>query len=210
MDRDGTINEEIGYLSSPDHLALIPGAAAAIRALNERGIATCVISNQSGVARGYFPEAALGPIHEALRAALGREGARIDRIYYCPHHPVDGIPPYNVSCDCRKPATGMLRQGARECNADLRRSFTVGDRIVDIQAGKAAGTSTILVLTGYGGESVRECAAAGVVPDLIVDDLAAAVAHILKQLDGPGGAPRDQQSGGGTRHRQSASKGDTR
>jgi D-glycero-D-manno-heptose 1,7-bisphosphate phosphatase len=197
MDRDGTINEEIGYLRSPEQLSLIPGAARAIRAFNEQGLVTCVISNQSGVARGFFPESALGPIHQALTEKLAREGARVDRIYYCPHHPVDGIPPYRVTCDCRKPLTGMLVRGVKECGIDLRRSYTVGDRIVDVQAGRAAGTKTILVLTGYGMETVTECEAAGVVPDLTVRDLTEAAAFILQDMglagtertDGAPGAP---------------------
>ena len=189
MDRDGTINEEIGYLRSPEQLSLIPGAAGAIRSFNERGLVTCVISNQSGVARGFFPESALGPIHQALADQLARERARVDRIYYCPHHPVDGVPPYRVTCECRKPSPGMLLRGARECGVDLRRSYTVGDRIVDVQAGRAAGTKAILVLTGYGKETVGECQAAGLVPDLTVRDLAEAAAFILRDL-GRAGAER--------------------
>ena len=182
LDRDGTINEEVGYLRSPEQLVLIPGAAEAIGDLNARGIATCVISNQSGVARGMFPEEALGPIHSALEELLRTRGARIDRIFYCPHHPREGVPPYNVACNCRKPSPGMLLRGARELDADLSRSFTIGDRIVDVQAGKAAGTTTVLVLTGYGRESVKECQAAGVVPDVIVPDLREAAARILAAL----------------------------
>jgi D-glycero-D-manno-heptose 1,7-bisphosphate phosphatase len=180
LDRDGTINEEIGFLKSPDELALIPGAAASIRTLNQRGYATCVISNQSGVARGIVAEEDLVRIHARMHEQLRSEGAHIDRIYYCPHHPREGLPPYNVNCTCRKPLPGMLLQGARELDIDLARSFTVGDRIVDVQAGHAAGTRALLVLTGYGRETVEECRRAGVLPDAIVPNLAAATEYILQ------------------------------
>lgn len=186
LDRDGTINEEVGYLRSPEQLVLIPGAAETIRKFNDCGFGTCVISNQSGVARGMFPEEALAPIHSTLEEMLRLRGARIDRIFYCPHHPQEGVPPYNIACDCRKPLPGMLLRGARELGADLSRSFTIGDRIVDVQAGKAAGTTTMLVLTGYGKESVKECQAAGVVPDVIVSDLEEAATRIFTALSSRG------------------------
>ena len=182
LDRDGTINEEVDFLRSPDQLRLIPGAAAAIRALNDRGIITCVISNQSGVARGFLTEEDLVPIHAELHRELGRAGARVDRIYYCPHHPTEGIAPYRTACECRKPAPGMVLQGARELGLDPRRSFVVGDRIVDVQAGKAVGARTILVLTGYGARSVEECRAAGVQPDHVAPSLSGAVDFILASL----------------------------
>jgi D-glycero-D-manno-heptose 1,7-bisphosphate phosphatase len=184
LDRDGTINEEIEFLRTPDELRLIPGAGAAIRSLNERHLVTCVISNQSGVARGFLTEADLLPIHERLEKELGRDHAWLDRIYYCPHHPTEGKPPYNIACDCRKPKTGMLRKGAEELGLDLRRSFVVGDRIVDVQAGQAVGATTILVLTGYGKTAAEECAEKGVRPDLTAGSIVEAVHFILSRIDG--------------------------
>jgi D-glycero-D-manno-heptose 1,7-bisphosphate phosphatase len=184
LDRDGTINEEVDFLRRPEELQLIPGAAGAVRMLNERGLLTCVISNQSGVARGLLSERDLGPIHDALKAMLAREDARVDRIYYCPHHPTAGQPPYGIDCACRKPNPGMLHRGERELGIDLQRSFVVGDRIVDIQAGKAVGAATLLVLTGYGAASAGECAAAGVTPDAIVPSLREAADVIIHMLDG--------------------------
>jgi D-glycero-D-manno-heptose 1,7-bisphosphate phosphatase len=184
LDRDGTINEEVEFLRRPEELQLIPGAAGAVRMLNERGLLTCVISNQSGVARGLFSERDLDPIHDALRAMLARENARVDRIYYCPHHPTEGQPPYRIDCACRKPSPGMLHRGEHELGIDLHRSFVVGDRIVDIQAGKAVGAVTLLVLTGYGTASACECAAAGVTPDAIVPSLREAADVIIHMLDG--------------------------
>ncbi len=184
LDRDGTLNEEVEFLRTPGELVLIPGAAAAVRALNDLGIATCVISNQSGVARGFLSEADLVPIHNELQRRLGLEGARLDRIYYCPHHPEAGLPPYNIVCDCRKPATGMLTRGERELGLDLSRSFVVGDRLVDIRAGKAVGAGTVLVLTGYGKTAVEECERENVHPDHIAPSLPGAVDFIIHTLEG--------------------------
>jgi D-glycero-D-manno-heptose 1,7-bisphosphate phosphatase len=184
LDRDGTINEELNFIRTPEELILIPGAADAIRALNQRGVVTCVISNQSGVARGFLTEEDLVPIHARLEAELDRAGARVDRISYCPHHPTEGLPPYNAVCRCRKPATGMLDDAAEALNIDLRHSFVVGDRLTDVQAGKSAGAMGILVLTGYGRQALSELQTHGdVQPDLIVDDLSAAVNSITQIID---------------------------
>ena len=100
FDRDGTLNEEVEFLSRPGQLVLIPGAARAVRAVNDSGMICCIISNQSGIARGIFAEADLVPVHAKLERELAREGARIDRIYYCPHHPTAGLSPYNIVCEC--------------------------------------------------------------------------------------------------------------
>lgn len=181
LDRDGTINEEVDFLRTPDQLRLIPGAGRAIRALNDRGILTCIISNQSGIARGFLTEEDLIPIHARLVSELGKTGAVIDRISYCPHHPTEGKPPYNVRCGCRKPATGMLTDAAKALGIDLTRSYVVGDRIVDVQVGHAVGARTILVLTGYGTHSVAECRDAGVVPNAVVPSLVEAIDFILEK-----------------------------
>ncbi|MBP1653621.1 MAG: family hydrolase [Bacteroidetes bacterium] len=183
LDRDGTINEEVDFVRTPEELVLIPGAAAAIRRLNQAGFVTCVISNQSGVARGFYTEGDLTGIHRKLESDLAADGGRIDRIYYCPHHPTKGIPPYDVVCECRKPAPGMLLRGSRELDIDLSRSFVVGDRDVDIQVGKAVGARAILVLTGYGRRTREEIAGTGIVPDLVAADLPEAVTHILQEHD---------------------------
>lgn len=183
LDRDGTVNEEVEFLRKPEQLRLIEGAGSALRALNEHGIFTCIISNQSGVARGFLTEGDLIPIHAKLEKELGRAHAKVDRIYYCPHHPTEGKPPYNIICECRKPATGMLVRGAQELRIDLDQSFVVGDRIVDVQAGKAVGATTILVLTGYGTTSVDECRRENVQPDLVVPSIVDAVEFILQKAN---------------------------
>ncbi|MEW6511387.1 MAG: HAD family hydrolase [Bacteroidota bacterium] len=179
FDRDGTLNEEVEFLSRPEQLRLIPGAAGAVRSINAGGFHACIISNQSGVARGIFSEADLVPIHAKLMQDLGREGARIDRIYYCPHHPIAGLPPYNVECDCRKPRPGMLRRAAEEFGLDLERSYVVGDRIVDVQAAQAAGAQGILVLTGWGTIARDECRQASVTPHFTAASIVEAVEFIL-------------------------------
>jgi len=184
FDRDGTLNEDVGYLRTPEELRLLPGAADAVRRLNERGILACVISNQSGVARGLYTEADLAAIHKRMEADLAGGGAHLDRIYYCPHHPTEGRPPYNIDCSCRKPRTGMLQQAAREFAVDLHRSFVVGDKALDIEAGRAAGTRSILVLTGYGQTAARECRNTGIPPDHVAATVLDAVTYILHHLEG--------------------------
>lgn len=184
LDRDGTLNEEVNYVRIPDELHLITGSGEAIRRLNEHRLVTCVISNQSGVARGYITEDSLVPIHAKLEHELARYGGKVDRIYYCPHHPTEGIPPYNVVCACRKPKIGMLKCGAAEFGVDLGRSFVVGDSLVDMQAGNAAGARTVLVLTGYGATAREQCAKNNVHVDHIAPTVVEAIDFILNTLNG--------------------------
>ena len=183
LDRDGTLNEGLNYIKTPDQLQLITGAGKAVRKLNERGLATCVISNQSGVARGYLTEKDLVPIHEKLLRELALCGATIDRIYYCPHHPTEGIPPYNILCGCRKPKTGMLKRGAADLGIDLDRSFVMGDSLVDMQAGNAAQATTVLVLTGYGPTAREQCKSQNVRVDYVASTIVEATDFILDSLD---------------------------
>jgi D-glycero-D-manno-heptose 1,7-bisphosphate phosphatase len=184
FDRDGTLNEEVEFISAPEQLRLIPGAGRAVRAVNEHGLLAFVISNQSGIARGLFTEADLIPIHAKFQQDLSANGARIDRIYYCPHHPTAGIPPYRTDCDCRKPRPGMLHRAEKDMGADLGMSYVIGDRIVDVLAGRNAGAKGILVLTGYGETSAEECRAQGIVPDYIAPSVKEAVEFILNDRKG--------------------------
>jgi len=179
LDRDGTINEEVDFVRTPDQLVLIPGAGGAIRKLNRAGLLTCVISNQSGVGRGLYTEDDLTLIHARLAEELKKEKAMLDRIYYCPHHPTEGVPPYNIACACRKPSPGMLLAAQREFQVELTHSTVVGDRSVDILAGRAVGARTVLVLTGYGRQAVEDCASLGVRPDHTVASIVEAVEVIL-------------------------------
>jgi len=182
LDRDGTLNEEVEFVRTPEELRLIPGAAGAVRTLNALGVITCIISNQSGVARGIITEADLVPVHAKLKDELRKEGARLDAIYYCPHHPTEGIPPFRIDCECRKPGPGMLLRARGEFTLDLGRSFVVGDRLADIQAGKAVGATTVLVLTGYGTVTAGECRQEQVVPDCIAPSIVEAVRFVQEQI----------------------------
>ncbi|MCU0454048.1 MAG: D-glycero-beta-D-manno-heptose 1,7-bisphosphate 7-phosphatase [Bacteroidetes bacterium] len=157
LDRDGTINTEVDFLRTADEVRLIPGAARAIREANHAGFPVVVMTNQSGIARGYLTEDDLARVHVRLRELLAVEGAHVDAIEYCPHHPTAGRPPYHVECDCRKPGTGMLRRAAERLGIDLVASYVVGDRCVDMEAGRRAGCRTVLVLTGYGETEREEC-----------------------------------------------------
>ena len=157
LDRDGTVNVEANYVSSPDQLQLIPHAANAIRTLNSLGIRVFIITNQSGVARGYFSEAAVHDVHNALKALLEKENAFVDDFFYCPHLPGTPDERYNRECDCRKPKPGMLHQAEQKYAVNLRRSFIVGDRCIDMAAGKAVGAGTVMVSTGYGAEEILNC-----------------------------------------------------
>ena len=156
LDRDGTINEEAGYLDRMEKLRLLPGAAGAIHRINESGLMAVVVTNQSGIARGLFDEAFVAQVHARLREMLCAEGALIDAFYFCPHHPTEGWGAYLKTCDCRKPAPGMLLLAAEELRIDPDRSYMVGDTLKDIEAGDRAGAQGILVRTGYGEEAVSE------------------------------------------------------
>ena len=174
LDRDGTINEEVHYLDDPDRLNLIPGAAEAIRLLNEADILTIVVSNQAGVGRGYFSATTVEAIHEQLAKQLFGHGAHVDAIYYCVHHPNEG-------CDCRKPKTGMLKQAAREHSIDTHLSFAVGDKVSDLEAGRQVGCQTVLVLTGHGEKARESLQATYFRPDYVSLDLRDAVKWIMAQ-----------------------------
>jgi len=179
IDRDGTLNEERDFLTAPDELRLVRGAGPAVKRLNEAGATVCVISNQSGIARGYLTEQDLSLIHERLVRLLASDGASLDGIYYCPHHPDEGRPPYRADCDCRKPKPGMLNRASRELGIDLSRSFVIGDKSDDILAGKAVHATTFLVMTGYGKQSLERFRTDPVQPDHVVPSLVEAVDYIV-------------------------------
>ncbi len=179
MDRDGTINEEVGYLSRMDQLKIFPRAPEAIRLVNASGMKVVVTSNQSGIARGYITEEFVRGVHDRINELLQAEGARIDGFYFCPHHPVYGSGIYKQDCECRKPKPGLLLQAAVEMNIDLARSYIIGDMLKDIEAGKKAGVRGILVKTGYGENIVRTD-----MPAYIAEDILEAVNWLLKDLKG--------------------------
>jgi len=182
IDRDGTISEEVGYLNNIDRLKLIKGTSHAIKLLNKKGLKAIVVTNQAGVARGYFPESLVQKAHDRLREMLRHEGAALDGIYYCPHHPTAGESEYTMMCDCRKPGTGLLDKAADDLAIDLSRSYVVGDKWSDIELAHRAGARAVLVRTGFATddpgnvrpEHVRD-------PDLTAHDLGEAAEWIVRQ-----------------------------
>ena len=180
LDRDGVINQEVDLLCREDQLVLIPGAAEAIRRLNDAGVLAVVVTNQPVVARNMCTEDDVRRIHDRLAAMLDQAAsARIDAFYFCPHHPethhADGNPAYRGPCECRKPNTGMLDQARKDFGLDFSRCFMVGDSTRDIQTGINAGCSTVLVGTGYGGRDGFYDAK----PDMVAADLSQAVDMII-------------------------------
>lgn len=169
LDRDGTLIRECDYLSRVEDVELLPGAARGLRLLNHVGLGLAVLTNQSGLSRGYFDQAALNTIHGRLTRLLAHEGVSLARIYVCPHSPDDG-------CDCRKPQLGLAQRAAAELDFNPARSFVIGDKPCDIELGRRLGATTFLVRTGYGARWERE----GVQADYIVDDLLAA-SHIIRE-----------------------------
>jgi D-glycero-D-manno-heptose 1,7-bisphosphate phosphatase len=150
LDRDGTLVREVHHLRRLTDLELLPGVGAALAGLRHLGFALVGVTNQSVVARGLLSLAELAAIHAELQRRLGAAGAPLDAVYFCPHHPDTGEPPWRRVCDCRKPAPGMLQRAAADHGLDLEASFMIGDALTDLQAGWRAGCRTVLVLTGYG------------------------------------------------------------
>ncbi len=175
LDRDGTLIEEVGYLSRVEEFRLLPRVSEAIRLLNHYQLKAVVITNQSGVARGYFPESFVQVIHRKLEGLLESEGAHLDGIYYCPHHPDD-------KCECRKPAAGLVKKAAEDLDLDCLKSYVVGDRGIDIALAHGIGAKGILVLTGYGkGEREEIEKEEKARPHYIAQDLYEAVEWILRE-----------------------------
>lgn len=176
IDRDGTLTEEVGYVNHPSRLRLLPRSAEAIRRLNAAGVPAVVVTNQAGIARGYFSEDVLKAVNDRLAAELARAGARLDGVYVCSHHPSEGEPPYRAHCECRKPRPGLLRRAASDLGLDLARSTMVGDKASDLVPGRSVGAAAVLVLTGYGrGEWEYRRATFETAPDHVADDLLDAV-----------------------------------
>ena len=182
MDRDGTISEEVGYVNHVSRFRLFSYTAEAIKLLNENGWLAIVVTNQAGVARGYFSEDIIVQVHDRVRQELGNASARLDAIYYCAHHPSVGEPPYRLDCDCRKPKTGLIDRAAADFEIDRERSWMVGDRYGDIELACNAGLHPALVLSGYGrGEWEYQRASWQIEPELVAEDLLVAVKKIIEQ-----------------------------
>jgi D-glycero-D-manno-heptose 1,7-bisphosphate phosphatase len=150
IDRDGTINEQMGYINHISRFILLPGTAEGLRLLNRQLYLTIIVSNQSGVARGYFPIELVDQIHAHMRSLLEKEGAHIDGIFFCPHYPKGIVPEYSIVCDCRKPGTGLIQRACKSFDIDLENSYLIGDRCMDMELAHRSNLKGILVTTGYG------------------------------------------------------------
>jgi D-glycero-D-manno-heptose 1,7-bisphosphate phosphatase len=179
LDRDGTILDELGYLTPGSVITVYPWSIDAVRLLKRAGYAVVIVTNQGGIGLGLYDDAFVNTTHDALAKQFGAAGAEIDRWYYCPHHPESVTEAYRVSCECRKPGIGMLRDAARDLDLDLKQSWVVGDQWRDIQLAHAAGCSSVLLRTGHGAAQEaswpREIAPA----TAVCDNLIAAVSVIL-------------------------------
>ncbi|RMF44670.1 MAG: HAD family hydrolase [Anaerolineae bacterium] len=192
LDRDGTLNREVNYLGDPEQLELLPGVPEGLRALREAGARLVVVTNQAGVARGYYSERDVHRVHAALREKLSAHGAEVDEVYYCPHHPTAGRGHYKKDCPNRKPSPGMLLQAQRDFNLDLTRSFIVGDKLSDLLAGHQVGCRTVLVLTGYGEQTRASLDEHGFSPDFVARDLQEAAEWIVANRPIPLEAAHEQ------------------
>ena len=182
MDRDGTLNEQMGYINHISRFILLPGAAEAIRLLNTHDHLAIIISNQSGIARGYFPIELVNQVHDRMRTLLKKEGARIDGIFFCPHHRMGIVPEYSVTCDCRKPETGLITKACNAFDIDMANSYVIGDRQTDIELAHKAKLKAILVSTGYGlGEIDHVLPHSDLKPAYIARDLLHGVRWILNK-----------------------------
>jgi D-glycero-D-manno-heptose 1,7-bisphosphate phosphatase len=183
IDRDGTLSEEVGYVNHPTRFRLFPYAAEALKLLHERGWLAIVITNQAGVARGYFSETMVQTVHELLISQLKAAGAGIDAIYYCAHHPSIGDAPYRFECDCRKPKPGLIIRAAHDFDIDLEDSWMIGDRFSDVELARNAGVKSVLVMSGYGrGEWEHQRHKWKHLPDITAEDLLDAIKK-LRELD---------------------------
>ncbi len=182
IDRDGCLTEEVGYVNHPSRIRLLPRSVEAVGRLNQAGIPVVVVTNQAGVAKGYFSEETLRDVNAEMMRQLAAGQARLDALYVCLHHPREGERPYRVHCDCRKPRPGMLIKAAAELGLDLAASAMVGDKLSDVEAGQAAGAAGILVLSGYGrGEWEYRSAGSRIKPDYVGGDLLDAVDWVMER-----------------------------
>jgi len=172
IDRDGTVNEQMGYINHISRFVMLPGAAEAIRLLNMHQYLAIIVSNQSGVARGYYPIGLVDEVHAHMRALMEKEGAFVDGIFFCPHYKRGSVPEYSIECDCRKPGTGLIEQASKAFEIEMDNSYVIGDRYSDIELAVRSGMKGILVTTGYGQGDI----------DYVFPRLSFKPAHIARDL----------------------------
>jgi len=182
IDRDGTINEQRGYINHLSRFELLPGVIDAVKLLNKNNFFAIIVTNQSGVAFGYYPVSLVHQVHQLMTKSLERQGATIDGIFYCPHHPKGTVPEFTADCDCRKPKTGLVNQALKTFDIDMSNSYVVGDRYVDIELAIRLNLTGVLVKTGYGlGEMEYVIPEMPLKPNHVAEDLLDAVKWILNQ-----------------------------
>ena len=182
IDRDGTINEQLGYINHLSRFIILPGVSEAVRLLNKNNWWAIIVSNQGGVARGYYPMELVDEIHAFLKSSLKEQGAIIDGIFFCPHHPAGVLPEYSSECDCRKPETGLIDKAREAFDIDMSNSYVVGDRHVDIELASRLNLKGVLVKTGYGlGEMEYIIPEKQLKPHHVAEDLLDAVKWILNK-----------------------------
>jgi D-glycero-D-manno-heptose 1,7-bisphosphate phosphatase len=185
IDRDGCLTEEVGYVNHPSRIRLLPGSAEAVGRLNQAGIPAVLVTNQAGIAKGYFSEETLGLVNAEMLRQLAARQAALDGVYVCVHHPREGEPPFRAECDCRKPRPGLLLRAAAELGLDLATSVMIGDKLSDVAAGQVVGAAGVLVLSGYGrGEWEYRAVDSRVKPDHVATDLLEAVEWAIERATG--------------------------
>lgn len=185
LDRDGTLNEDVGYLDRLERLTLFPWSLDAVRLLRRAGFAVVVVTNQGGVARGFLSESFVEEVRRVIDRRLAAIGERLDGHYCCPHEPHAPVAAYSRQCDCRKPLPGLLRRAARDLDLDIGRSVVIGDKWSDVRMARAAGARGVLVRTGYGA-SQEQAPPPKLRPDAVADTLMDAASWVLRQ-SAPGG-----------------------
>jgi D-glycero-D-manno-heptose 1,7-bisphosphate phosphatase len=182
IDRDGTINEQLGYINHLSRFVILPGISEAVRLLNKNNWWAIIVTNQGGLARGYYPMELVDEIHAFLKSSLKEQGAIIDGIFFCPHHPAGVVPEFSTDCDCRKPETGLVDKALEAFDIDMSNSYVVGDRHVDIELASRLNLKGVLVKTGYGqGELEYIIPEKRLKPDHVAEDLLDAVKWILNE-----------------------------
>lgn len=181
LDRDGTINEDVGYPNQFSQINIYPDSFEAVRKINQAGFLAVIVTNQSGIGRGFITEGELQVIHQKIESAFSKHKARLDGIYSCPHYPLSSAPLYRKNCSCRKPNPGLALQAASELNIDLESSYMIGDKVEDMLFGWNIKASSILVLTGFGQKSLSELKKRGTQPAFVAKNLLEAVNWILRR-----------------------------